>query len=177
MKEKLSTSVCRPCWRPQIAGVAIGIAMVLAFYLAGRGIGVTGATTQIVATLQNWLAPSLTAGNDYLAGYAAGPSNPLGGFLLYLVGGLLAGSFTAALLTRNLRVEVLRGPNIGVLPRLVLAFTGGMLVGFAARLARGCTSGQALVGGAELSAGAWLFMICIFAGGFATAWFVRRQWL
>jgi len=151
--------------------------MVLAFYLAGRGIGVTGATTQIAATLQDWLAPGLTEGNSYLAGYVASPSNPLGGFLVYLVGGLLAGSFTAALLTRNLRLEVLRGPNIGVLPRLVLAFTGGTLVGFAARLARGCTSGQALVGGAELSAGAWLFMICIFAGGFATAWFVRRQWL
>ena len=49
--------------------------------------------------------------------------------------------------------------------------------GFAARLARGCTSGHALVGGAELSVGAWVFMMCIFAGGWMAAWFVRKQWI
>ncbi len=42
---------------------------------------------------------------------------------------------------------------------------------------RGCTSGQALVGGAELSIGSWAFMFSIFAGGFAVAYFVRRQWI
>jgi hypothetical protein len=52
-----------------------------------------------------------------------------------------------------------------------------MLAGFAARLARGCTSGQGLVGGAELSVGAWVFLMCIFAGGWMAAWFVRKQWI
>ena len=58
-----------------------------------------------------------------------------------------------------------------------LALLGGLLVGFAARLARGCTCGQALVGGAELSVGGWAFMVCVFAGGYATAYFVRKQWI
>jgi uncharacterized protein len=49
-------------------------------------------------------------------------------------------------------------------------------MGFAARLARGCTSGQALSGGAVLSVGAWAFMFSVFAGGYALAWFLRRQW-
>jgi uncharacterized protein len=50
-------------------------------------------------------------------------------------------------------------------------------MGVGAKLARGCTSGQALSGGALLSLGAWAFMLMVFVGAYATAWFVRRQWL
>ena len=71
-----------------------------------------------------------------------------------------------------------RGPNItNSRSRLVLALVGGVISGFAARLARGCTSGQGLVGGAELSVGAWAFLICVFIGGWLAAWFVRKQWI
>jgi len=49
-------------------------------------------------------------------------------------------------------------------------------MGFAARFARGCTSGQALSGGALLSVGSWVFMMAVFAGGYLMAPFVRRQW-
>ena len=45
-----------------------------------------------------------------------------------------------------------------------------------ADLARGCTSGQALTGGALLNAGSWAFMICVFAGAYAMAYFVRKEW-
>jgi len=45
-----------------------------------------------------------------------------------------------------------------------------------ARMARGCTSGQALSGGAVLSAGSWAFMMCVFAGAYAVAYFVRKFW-
>ena len=44
-------------------------------------------------------------------------------------------------------------------------------------MARGCTSGQALSGGATLATGSWLFMLMVFAGGYAVAYFVRRQWI
>ena len=42
---------------------------------------------------------------------------------------------------------------------------------------RRLASGQALVGGAELSVGAWTFLMCIFVGGWLAAWFVRKQWI
>jgi len=56
------------------------------------------------------------------------------------------------------------------------ALGGGVLLGIGARLARGCASGQALTGGALMSAGSWAFMFSIFAGGYAFAWLVRREW-
>jgi uncharacterized protein len=172
-----SKGIFSPSWRPVLAGIGLGITMVLAFYFAGRGIGVTGATTAMAASLQHWLLPRLTESSAYLSQYVAPGTNPLGGWLIYQLAGLLAGSFVAALASGQLRLEVLRGPNISVPGRLALAFSGGTLVGFAARFARGCTSGEAVVGGAQLSVGAWIFLICVFAGGFATAWLVRRQWL
>jgi hypothetical protein len=51
-----------------------------------------------------------------------------------------------------------------------------VIVGFASRLARGCTSGQALSGGALLLSGSLVFLVCLFASGYAAAWFVRKQW-
>ena len=49
-------------------------------------------------------------------------------------------------------------------------------MGFGAKLARGCTSGQALSGGALLATGSWIFIGACFAAGFAPAPFVRRLW-
>jgi hypothetical protein len=72
---------------------------------------------------------------------------------------------------------VARGPSIGVSARLWLALLGGALSGFAARLATGCTSGQALTGASQLAFGSWIFMFCIFAGGYAAAYFFRKEWL
>ncbi|MEC8395676.1 MAG: YeeE/YedE thiosulfate transporter family protein [SAR324 cluster bacterium] len=49
-------------------------------------------------------------------------------------------------------------------------------MGWGARLARGCTSGQALRGGDTLAAGSWAFMLALFLGGFATAYFIKGMW-
>ena len=61
--------------------------------------------------------------------------------------------------------------------RLILAFIGGSIMGFGARLARGCASGMALTGGATLALGSWAFMLMMFAGGYMMAYFVKRQWI
>ena len=55
------------------------------------------------------------------------------------------------------------GPRIGGGQRIYAAVAGGVLMGFGAKLARGCTSGQALTGGALLAAGSWIFIVTCFA--------------
>ena len=162
---------------PVFAGMLIGISILLAFVISGRGIGASGALTRIIATMQNFILHDITQNSEYFSRYFDHNQNPLNNWLLYLFVGLLLGSFVAALICRDFKPEVLRGPNISVEGRLLLALSGGILIGFAARLARGCTSGLALVGGAELTVGAWAFMLCVFAGGYAAAYFVRKQWL
>jgi uncharacterized membrane protein YedE/YeeE len=71
---------------------------------------------------------------------------------------------------------LVRGPGVPRRARLGFAFLGGALMGIGAKLARGCTSGQALTGGAVLSAGGWAFMLMVFAGGYGVAWLLKRQW-
>jgi len=162
---------------PVLAGIVIGISMLLAFVVSGRGIGASGALTSLVATFQHWLLPGLTERSAYFAPYFAHGANPLNDYLSYLMIGLLVGAFAGAWSCSDVRFEVQRGPRMSVSGRLVYALIGGVITGFAARLARGCTSGEGLVGGAEISVGAWAFLLCIFIGGFATAWFVRKQWI
>ena len=164
-------------WPPVPAGILIGISMLMAFVVAGRGIGASGAMTRFVAWVQHGIFPEATETSSYFGSYFVEGAHPLNDYVVFLVVGLLIGSFVAAWLSGELRIEVLRGPRSSVPYRLVLGLIGGGIAGFAARLARGCTSGQALVGGAELSVGSWVFMLCIFAGGWMAAWFVRKQWI
>ena len=42
---------------------------------------------------------------------------------------------------------------------------------------KGCTSGQALTGGAILNVGSLVFMGAVFAAAYALAYFVRKEWL
>lgn len=164
-------------WPPVPAGILIGISMLLAWLVAGRGIGASGGMTRFVAWVQHSLFPAMTEESAYFGKYFAGGAHPMNDYVVFLLFGLLVGAFIAALLTGKLKIEVLRGPRSSIAYRLSLALVGGVLTGFAARLARGCTSGHGLVGGAELSVGAWVFLLCIFAGGWMAAWFVRKQWI
>jgi hypothetical protein len=49
-------------------------------------------------------------------------------------------------------------------------------MGFGAKLARGCTSGQALTGGALLAVGSWVFIASCFGAGYVLAPLARRLW-
>ena len=164
-------------WPPVPAGLLIGISMLLAWLVAGRGVGASGGMTRFVAGVQHGLFPAATEQSAYFGRYFADGAHPLYDYVVFLLIGLLIGAFIAAWRAGELRLEILRGPRASVVYRLSMALIGGALAGFAARLARGCTSGHALVGGAELSVGAWVFMMCIFAGGWMAAWFVRKQWI
>jgi len=68
---------------PVLAGIIIGISMLLAFVVAGRGIVASGALTRLVATLQHWMLPQLTEKSAYLARYFAHGANPLNNWLIY----------------------------------------------------------------------------------------------
>jgi uncharacterized membrane protein YedE/YeeE len=112
----------------------------------------------------------------YLLKMAGGTKNPLDDWIVPLFVGALLGGFASGLIFGRLKIETTRGPRISDRTRWALAFAGGVLFLYGARLARGCTSGQALSGGATLAAGSWLIMFAIFASAYGLAYFVRRLW-
>lgn len=159
---------------PYLAGVGIGLVLLLAFAIVGRGLGASGAFTTAAAAGVAAVSPA-AAESGGLAGYLA-DGGPLRDWLFVEVIGIALGGFASARLAGRWRREVERGPRVGRRTRLLAGFGGGVLMGVGARLARGCTSGQALTGGALLSVGSWLFIATAFAAGYAAAPLLRRQW-
>jgi hypothetical protein len=163
----------RKFWNPYLAGVALGLVLLTSFLVMGSGLGASGASLRAGVAVLQVVAPAHVERTPSLARAAASPHVA---WLVFEVLGVLLGGFVAAYTSGRLGGEVLRGPRIGVAPRLALALAGGVMMGAAARMTRGCTSGQALSGGALLSVGSWAFMLSVFAGGYALAYFVRRAW-
>jgi uncharacterized membrane protein YedE/YeeE len=164
-------------WPPYVAGVGLGITLLMTFILMGQGLGASGGFTRYLVALLSWVAPDYVARNPYWSEYAQPGQSPLMSFLVFELIGVVAGGFVSGWLAHRLRISVDKGPRISARSRYVLALVGGVLTGYGARLARGCTSGLALSGGAVLSAGAWAFMMAVFAAGFIGAYFVRRSWI
>lgn len=165
----------RRYWNPYLAGIGLGLTLLAAFVIMGRGLGASGGYTAIVSTAVHTLAPEHAQANGMYSTYLEN-KNPLKDWLVFEILGVLVGGFLSGLLAGRLRVSIIRGPRISSTGRLFFAFGGGALMGFAAKMARGCTSGQALTGGALLSVGSWIFMISVFVGAYAAAHFIRRQW-
>lgn len=175
-KEK-SVSIPKPYWNPYLSGIGLGMVLLLSFVIMGRGLGASGAFSSGVAYVMEKIAPARTTSNEFYAEYIGdGTTNPLKDWLVFEVLGVFAGGFISGALGGRLKKTIEKGPNFTDKKRLIYAFSGGVLMGIGSKLARGCTSGQALTGGAALNLGSWAFMMCVFAGAYALAYFVRRQW-
>jgi hypothetical protein len=166
----------KPYWNPYVAGVLLGVVLFASFYLSGHGLGASGGLARVLFAVEAKLAPDYVDNNPHLVRFAGGSSQPLDNWLIWVTIGVIVGGFVSGYLGRRVRLETHRGPSISPPVRLLFAVIGGVMVGYAAQLARGCTSGQALTGGAVLSVGSWAFMFAVFGGGYAIAWFVRRLW-
>lgn len=147
-------------WNPYLAGLALGGVLTGSFLLTGRGLGVSGALSDLVRSVLPFHGPISLAGDSMI-------SELLGLVVGAAISGALAGRTT---------FDVSGGSHISGRSRLSLAVLGGMLVGIGSRFAHGCTSGQALSGGALLSVGSWVFMLTLFAAAYAMAGIMRRSW-
>jgi len=167
----------RPYLNPYLAGVGIGVVLLLAFVIMGRGLGASGAFSSVVAAGASVVAPEHAAASAPYAGYLkADGASPLHDWLVFEILGVTLGGLLSAVLAGRFRLGVERGPRVTDRGRLLYALGGGAIMGIGAKLARGCTSGQALTGGALLSVGSWLFIAAAFAAGYAAAPLFRREW-
>ncbi len=172
-----SSGTAQQYWNPYAAGLGLGLTLLAAFVIVGRGLGASGGFTTVVSIGVSAVAPAHASSNEVYSAHLENESgNPLKDWLVLEILGVFVGGFISGRLARRTRLSTVKGPRISTTGRLLFAFAGGALMGFAAKLARGCTSGQALTGGALMSAGSWIFMIAVFIGAYAFAYFVRRQW-
>ena len=156
-------------WPAVGGGVALGVVGILS-YLYERPVGVTG-------ELGRWshgLFEALGGWHVELAGADLGPCMAVvaGVFAtkeLYMVLGLIAGSFVAALLAGEFKI---RAPRQG--RRYAQALGGGVLMGYGAGLGIGCTLGAFFAGIPSLSLSGWVFGLGLLGGAWAGVKAIRR---
>jgi uncharacterized membrane protein YedE/YeeE len=163
----------KPFGNPYLAGLLLGATLLASFLVLGAGLGASGGLARLAAFFEVSAIREHTLGSEYFGKWGAAPLNY---YLVLMLIGVFLGGMISALSANRIQIKVERGASYPAGKRLIWAGVGGLLAGFASRLAKGCTSGQALTGGALLLTGSLLFLICVFAGGYAAAYFVRRQW-
>jgi hypothetical protein len=161
----------RSRWNPYLVGVGLGLLSWAVFGIVNNPLGVTTSLSQWAGAVAEPVigAKGLRA-NPYWTKNL--PQWDYG--TLFLIGTFF-GALVGAWLSRDLRIEVV--PDVwrerfGGSParRLVVAFVGGILAMYGARMAGGCTSGNGLSGSMQLAVSGWTFFITMFITGLATAW-------
>jgi uncharacterized membrane protein YedE/YeeE len=162
-------------WSPYLAGAGLGLTLLATFTIVGWGLGASSAFSLLTGVSMGKLSPEYAKSLEYFSQYL-NVEAPLMNWVLFEIIGLFFGALAAALISGNFKFKLDKSANMGNGTRLLAAFGGGILIGFASRLARGCTSGVALSGGAQLAIAGWIFVISMFIGGFIVAAFFRRLW-
>jgi formate dehydrogenase gamma subunit len=158
---------------PYLAGIGLGLSVLAGFMLLGHGPGASGFFSRLGAITVAEVSPDQVAANAY---WSPALSGGLWNYwLTWTVFGIAVGGFVSALVAGRIKFGIDRGSLISRRSRLLLALFGGIVVGVATRLARGCTSHH-LSEAALLSAGSWLFLAAVFIGGFATAFVFKKVW-
>ncbi len=164
--------VVKSFWSPLAAGIVLGLVLMLSFMLSGHGLGASGAISHVVAGAGLVLATDATLANPYLRPMVAA-GNPIGSWITWEVLGMIIGAVVAAFMAGRFRVQLDGERSLGSGRRLAQALLGGILAGFGARVAGGCTSGLGLSGAAVLSISAFVFLGVFFATGLLVGRFVK----
>jgi len=162
---------------PYLGGVLLGLVLIAANYISGRGLGASGAVKSGVVTVVDAVAPAHTENTTFYQEYYESHPEPMKSWLVFQVLGVIVGGFISGALAGRLKLKVEHSPKITSKRRLIFALGGGIFFGFGSQLGRGCTSGSALSGMAIFSFGGIITMMAIFASAFAFARLFRKNWI
>jgi uncharacterized membrane protein YedE/YeeE len=168
--------VPRPFWNPYVAGFFLGLVLLATYLVTGRGLGATAGFAAVATWLVSLVAPGEMLTNAVHVKYWKDGA-PLANWTLFLLLGAIVGAAISGWQGNRFKWSVERGPRVTDSQRLALAFVGGFIAAYGAKIAKGCTSGQALTGGSILNVGSLVFMLAVFAAAYGFAYFLRREWL
>jgi len=162
---------------PYLAGTLLGLVLLAAMFLSGRGLGASGGIKYAVVALVDVVNHQHAMETPYYSKYFENGESPMKSWLGLEVLGMVLGGFISGALSHRLKFTVEKSPKITSKKRLLFAFLGGVCFVYGAQLARGCTSGAALSGMAVLSVAGFVTMLSIFGSAYLFAWFFRKLWI
>jgi hypothetical protein len=161
-------------WSPYIAGAGIGVLSCLALVLADRPLGCSTAFVKARGLMGNVFSAEKIRKMEYYQDIV-----PQVDWAFMIIPGIIIGAFLSSFLSGTFHiiwVPVLWGSVFGnnAIIRILVALAGGVLLGFGARWAGGCTSGHGISGSIQLSLASIISAACFFAGGIAVAMLLYR---
>ncbi|WEK02959.1 MAG: YeeE/YedE thiosulfate transporter family protein [Candidatus Devosia phytovorans] len=156
-------------WPGVLAGIAVGVISTFAYFRVAP-LGVTAELGSIVRTagMQWSLLPGTLFGLDGLRGCATVIKEALLSNNGLFVIGLIGASFIASLIAGQFKPRRLTGLDVA------RGLGGGLLLGWGAMTALGCTVGVLLSGIHAGSLSGWIFLFAMSLGILATLWLGRR---
>jgi len=157
-------------WDPYLVGALIGVLSMATFYFSNKPLGVSTAFARMAGMLGQLVSKPHTDALKFFQDKV-----PQFEWEVMLTFGIVIGAFFAAISGDEFQISTVPmlwekhfGNSLAL--RLAIAFVGGVVMAFGARLAGGCTSGHGISGTLQLSVGSWVALGAFFAGGVVTAW-------
>lgn len=168
--------MAKKAWSPYLAGGLTGLLNVIVFFISDNSIGTSAAFSRLAGYLEKTFA----AEHFGTLAYFREKVSIRPDWQMFFLIGILFGSLTAALIWRDFRWESVpsaweRRFGASRRKRWLVAFLGGMLAMFGARLAGGCTSGHGLSGSIQLALSGFVTVAMMFVGGVVTTMIFFRQ--
>lgn len=152
-------------WNPYLAGALSGLVSIGSVWFAGKYFGASTTFVRGAGFLEKFIDPAKVAKMEYFI-----KEKPIIDWQWMFVIGILIGSFIAASSSGSFRLQAIPdmwrerfGDN--ATKRGLVAFVGGVIAMFGARLADGCPSGHGLSGSIQLAVSGFVALACFFIGG------------
>ncbi|MDD3407253.1 MAG: YeeE/YedE thiosulfate transporter family protein [Methanomicrobium sp.] len=161
-------------WSPYAAGAGIGVLSWLSFLLSNKPLGCSTTYFKTFGMLRMAVSKEGIDKNPYYQKY-----KPEIDWQWMLVLGIVIGAFISSYISGVFELTWVPesfAKKFGDNPllRVLVALAGGILMGFGARFAGGCTSGHGISGTTQLSLSSIIAVIFMFAGGIAAAFLLYR---
>jgi uncharacterized membrane protein YedE/YeeE len=164
----------KSAWNPYLAGALSGMVSIGSIYFVGKYLGASTSFVRTTGMIEQLFFPDRVAMMPYFM-----KELPVIDWQWMFVIGIAVGAFIAAMKSGDFHIQLI--PNMwksrfgdGIKQRAIVAFIGGIIAMFGARLADGCPSGHGLSGSLQLSVSSYIALICFFIGGLISAnWLYR----
>ena len=156
-------------WSPYAVGAGIGVLSWLTWLISSKPLGCSTSFARTAGMIERAVRGGRTTLRPYFQDVA-----PVVDWQWMLVLGMIIGAFVSSMLSGDFELSLVPqrwalafGGGGGT--RLAVAALGGVLMGFGARWADGCTSGHGISGTMQLAISGWVAALCFFIGGIVAA--------
>ncbi len=161
-------------WSPYLAGALTGGVIIISAWIAGNYFGASTCFVRVSGFIEQIFAPDKVAGMTYYQWFG-----PKVDWQVMMVLGILIGAVISSVTDGSFKIQSVPdmwktrfGSN--AVTRGIVAFLGGVVLMFGARLAGGCPSGYGLGALVQIAVSGLIVILCFFAGGILVAQIIYR---